>query len=425
LAKAFVVAAPTSGSGKTLVTLGLLRAFRNAGMRVRSAKVGPDYIDPGFHAAATGAACFNLDPWAMGTAACRALLGRLAADADVVLIEGVMGLFDGPQGAEGSTADLAAALGLPVVLVVECSHQAQSVAALVHGFATFRTDIEIAGLVLNRVKSDRHEALLREALSGRHNILAVMRQSDSVHLPSRHLGLIQAQENHELETLIESAASGVARETSLDKLFQCGADFSNHAGPVNLPPPAQRIAVARDVAFSFAYPHILEGWRQAGAEIKFFSPLNDEVPGPAEFLYLPGGYPELHAGRLAGNLKFLAGVRHFTGTVYGECGGYMVLGRGLVDATGTRHAMAGLLPVETSFATRKLRLGYRRLKALAGPFPAQLRGHEFHYSTALEDDGAEPLFHAWSAAGEALAPMGQRIGQVMGSFAHIIAPEVS
>ncbi|NMD06587.1 MAG: cobyrinate a,c-diamide synthase [Phyllobacteriaceae bacterium] len=420
--KSFIIAAPTSGSGKTLITLGLLRALRNSGKIVRSAKVGPDYIDPGFHAAASGAPCFNLDLWAMGENACRALLSQQAQNADLVIVEGVMGLFDGPQGADGSTADLAAKLGLPVVLVVDCAHQAQSIAALVHGFTTFRKDVHIAGLILNRVRSDRHEALLTEALRAAPPVLAVMRQSDSVHMPSRHLGLVQAQENQQLETLIESAASGVTRETILDNLFRIGAEITNHASAVVLPPPAQRITVARDQAFGFAYPHLMQGWKSQGAEISTFSPLNDEAPdATAEFLFLPGGYPELHAGRIADNTRFLDGMRTFPGTIYGECGGYMVLGQGLTDADGNRHSMAGLVPLETSFAKRRLHLGYRQLENLAGPFPKNMRGHEFHYSTVELSGAAEPLFKATTAAGEDLGSIGQRIGRVMGSYAHIIA----
>mgnify|MGYP001765342557 CR=1 FL=1 len=420
--KGFVVAAPSSGSGKTLVTLGLLRAFRKAGLTVRSAKAGPDYIDPGFHAAASGAPCLNLDLWAMGERACRALLAQQARGADIVIVEGVMGLFDGPQGARGSTADLAAALDVPVLLLIDCAHQAQSIAALVHGFTRFRRDIHVAGLFLNRVKSDRHLRLLTDALADAPPILGALRQSDSVHMPSRHLGLVQAQENQQLEALIESAAAGVTRETILDNLFQIGAEISNHAAASVLPPLGQRIAIAHDQAFGFAYAHLLRGWQMAGAEVIPFSPLNDEAPAPhADALFLPGGYPELHAGRLAANARFLAGLRGFTGTVYGECGGYMVLGDGLTDADGTRHAMAGLLPLETSFARRKLHLGYRQLENLDGPFPARLRGHEFHYSTAEMKPGTEPLFHARNAAGEDLGPMGQRLGKVMGSYAHIIA----
>jgi cobyrinic acid a,c-diamide synthase len=422
LAKAFVVAAASSGSGKTTVTLGLIRALRRAGHRVRGAKVGPDYIDPGFHQAASGVPCVNLDLWAMGKDVCAALLAGLARDADIVVVEGVMGLFDGPQGAPGSTADLAAALGLPVILVVDCAHQSQSVAALVHGFASYRKDVGIAGLILNRVKSDRHLALLSQVLKGQPPILGVLRQSDSIHMSSRHLGLVQAQENQQLEAMIESCASGVARETFLDKLIEIGTPVTNQSTARTLPPPAQHIAIARDEAFSFIYAHLLNGWRSAGGALSFFSPLSDESPdATADFLFLPGGYPELHAGKIAANARLLNGLRNFTGSVYGECGGYMVLGEALTDAEGVSHAMAGLLPVETSFAVRKLHLGYRQLASSAAPFPARLRGHEFHYSTAKLTGPADPLFEAADAMGNQLPPMGQRRGQVMGSYAHVIA----
>ncbi len=272
-----------------------------------------------------------------------------------------MGLFDGPQGASGSTADLAAMLGLPVVLVVDARHQSQSVAALVHGFATYRQDIDIAGVILNRVASDRHEAMLREALGGR--VIGALRQNDSLALPSRHLGLVQAQENQQLEHFISGAASAVSRETNLDKLLTICAEVPDspairHA----LPPLAQTIAIARDDAFSFLYSHLLESWRAQGATLSFFSPLANEAPDPAaDAVFLPGGYPELHAGKLSENKVFLNGLRAHKGLIYGECGGYMVLGEGLIDAQGKRHAMAGLLPLTTSFASRKLHLGYRQL----------------------------------------------------------------
>jgi cobyrinic acid a,c-diamide synthase len=421
LAKTLVVAAPHSGSGKTLVTLGLLRALRNAGRQVASAKVGPDYIDPQFHAAASGQPCINLDPWAMGSSACASLLDSTA---DITIVEGVMGLFDGPDGARGSTADLAADLKLPVLLVLDCAHQAQSVAALVHGFSNYRKDVNIAGLFLNRVKSDRHADVLQWALhpSGI-PIIGQLRQNDSFHMRSRHLGLVQALENQGLEEFLETAAEGVARETKLDNLFQIATQFTNQAVyPANLLPPlAQTIAIARDEAFSFIYPHLLQSWRNAGAEFSFFSPLNDETAGAAEAIFLPGGYPELHAGKLAANARFLKGLRDHKGLIYGECGGYMTLGEGLTDAKGQRHAMAGLLPLETSFATRKLHLGYRQLATLGGPFPKQLRGHEFHYASIVKEAAAPRLFEAQSANGTHLPAMGLRVGSVMGSFAHIIS----
>jgi cobyrinic acid a,c-diamide synthase len=425
LAKAIVVAAPHSGSGKTLVTLGLLRALRNQGHRVASCKVGPDYIDPQFHAAATGCPCLNLDLWAMGAAHCAWLLERQAENADFVIVEGVMGLFDGPDGAPGSTADLAAALGLPVLLLVDVAHQAQSIAALVQGFAAFRKDVTIAGLFLNRVRSDRHALILAEALAQTGlPIMGQLRQVDSLALPSRHLGLVQAIENQALEKTLESAASGVARETNLDKLLKHAAPASNRvqSNSFSLPPLAQTITIARDEAFSFAYPHLLAGWRARGAELSFFSPLADETPDEtAAAVFLPGGYPELHAGKLASNRRFMTGLKDFAGLIYGECGGYMVLGEALQDAAGETHRMAGLLPLQTSFKSRKLHLGYRQLLPLASPWNIPLRGHEFHYATIVNEGEGDRVFDAATASGTRLPSMGLCRGNVMGSFAHVIS----
>jgi cobyrinic acid a,c-diamide synthase len=421
LAKAFVVAAPASGSGKTMITLGLLRALKHRGVNVASAKVGPDYIDPRFHEAASGQPCFNLDPWAMSPDMSSGLLATLGAD--LVIVEGVMGLFDGPEGAKGSTADLARDLGLPIILVLDASRQAQSIAALAQGFINFREGLDFAGLILNRVASDRHAALLTAALAPLEvPILGVVRRCDSLIWPSRHLGLVQAQENQALESFIESVFLRVARETNLDKLLTIGADLrfvaANH--PL-LPPLGQHTAVARDTAFSFAYPHILEGWKKSGAELSFFSPLNNEPPDPeADAVFLPGGYPELHAGRLAQNQDFLNGLRGSKALIYGECGGYMVLGDAIIDAEGRTHAMAGLLPLTTSFATRKLHLGYRQLTPLAGPWAMPLRGHEFHYSTIEHEGKSERLFAAADASGKPLGEIGLRRDHVMGSYAHVI-----
>lgn len=421
MARAIVVAAPSSGSGKTVVTLGLLRALRDRGLRVASAKVGPDYIDGRFHEAASGRPCFNLDPWAMGHGLTASLLADLAHDADVVVIEGVMGLFDGPHGARGSTADLAMDLGLPVILTVDARHQGQSVAALVHGFARYKLGLKLAGVILNRVASDRHDAMLREAVGKR--VIGSLRHDDSLVLPSRHLGLVQAEENQQLERFIAGAASAVARETVLDKILEIATQVPDESViRDSLPPLGQSIAIARDRAFAFAYPHLLHHWQRAGASLSFFSPLADEAPIPgADAVFLPGGYPELHAGKLASNGTFLGGLRKATGLVYGECGGYMVLGDALIDAGGQSHAMAGLLPLTTSFASRKLRLGYRQLTPLPGaPWGGPLCGHEFHYSTIASEGVADRLFEASDAAGHPLPPMGLRRGQVIGSYAHII-----
>ena len=346
LAKAIVIAAPSSGSGKTLITLGLLRAFRNRGLRVASAKVGPDYIDPRFHEAATGRPCFNLDPWAMD----EAQIARPASESWPVTptsssSRASWASSTDRDGAAGSTADLASSLGLPVILAVDARHQAQSIAALVHGFSTFRPDVAVAGVLLNRVASDRHAAILRGALG--HKVLGTLRHDDSLVLPSRHLGLVQAEENQDLETFIETAALAVARETVLDRILEIAGQLVDESVIREaLPPLGQRIAIARDEAFAFAYPHLLHQWHRSGASLSFFSPLANEPAEPdADAIFLPGGYPELHAARLSANAAFLAGLRTSRGLIYGECGGYMVLGEALIDARGTSHAMAGLLPV--------------------------------------------------------------------------------
>jgi cobyrinic acid a,c-diamide synthase len=423
LAKAIIIAAPSSGSGKTLITLGLIRALKNQGLKVASAKIGPDYIDGRFHEAASGTPCINLDYWAMGFAQCAARLEKVGKDHDLVIIEGVMGLFDGPHGAEGSTADLAEKLGIPVVLIVDAARQAQSIAAIVHGFTSFRPSLNIAGIILNRVASDRHMNMLIGALAKTPTkILGIMRHNDSHVLQSRHLGLVQAMENQQLDSFIETVAAGVARETILDTFIESTVEFTNQfeTDEFGLPPLAQKIAIAQDTAFAFTYPHLLNDWRKGGAELSFFSPLNNEAPN-GDAVFLSGGYPELYAGQLAANTKFLDGLRQHQGLIYGECGGYMVLGDGLIDKDGTKHAMAGLLPLTTSFAVRKLHLGYRQLMPLTGPFKSPLRGHEFHYSTIEAQGGGEPLFHAQDAAGNDIGKIGQRVGNVMGSYAHIIS----
>lgn len=417
--RGLILAAPGSGSGKTTVTLGLLRALRDRGVAVRGAKSGPDYIDPAFHAAACGVDCLNLDAWAMG----RDQIATYAAGPGLLLIEGAMGLFDGaPPDGRGAVADLARMLGLPVVLVVDASHMAQSVAPLVAGFAGHDPGVRIAGVILNKVGSPRHAGMLRAALAplGLPVLGAVPRQAGLTH-PSRHLGLVQAQERADLDGFLDAVAAVIADAVDLDALAALAAPLPT-AEWTPPPPPAQRIAVARDAAFGFAYPHLLRDWHAAGAEISVFSPLADQAVPPADLVFLPGGYPELHAGRIAAADTFMHSLRDAAQyiDVYGECGGYMVLGDGLVDADGTRHQMAGLLRLETSYARRKLHLGYRHLCTDGGPFPGAHKGHEFHYATTTRAEGA-PLFAATDATGAALPPMGLRAGRVAGSFAHIVS----
>ncbi|MFZ2103009.1 MAG: cobyrinate a,c-diamide synthase, partial [Oricola sp.] len=329
----------------------------------------------------------------------------------------------------GSPADLAALLGLPVVFVVDCSHMAHSIAALVEGFNNHRADVLIAGVILNRVGSPRHEQMLRDALdSGGVPVIGAVRQDALLALPSRHLGLVQAGEHENLERFIDNAAFAVTVGVDLERIAGLAAvrgDEAVTAAVPRLPPLGQRIAVARDEAFAFSYPHILGGWRRHGAEISFFSPLADEAPAAdSDAVYLPGGYPELHAGRISGAARFIDGLRAASGAgkpVYGECGGYMVLGDGLVDADGKRHEMAGLLPVVTSFEKRQRHLGYRRLAPLAGsPWQLRLTAHEFHYSTLVSEGEGERLFAATDARGENLGAAGLRRGSVAGSYMHVI-----
>ncbi|WP_305987607.1 cobyrinate a,c-diamide synthase [Roseibium sp. MMSF_3544] len=428
-AKGLLIAAPSSGAGKTTLTLALLRAFRNAGRSVVSAKSGPDYIDPKFHEAASGAPCINLDAWAMSADTVRSLAVSQSFDQELLIVEGAMGLFDGAANGQGSVADLAKTLNLPVVLVVDCAKQAQSVAALVHGFMSYRSDVNVAGIILNRVGSARHEKMLRAALEPVSvTVLGSLPRSDDLVLPDRHLGLVQAAEHEDLEVFLQAAADRCAQAIDLEALKERATGVSSAERPSsNLPPPlGQHIAVARDIAFAFSYPHLLNHWREQGAELSFFSPLADEAPHrDCDAIYLPGGYPELHAEKLSHAQNFNDGIQQAaaSGTlIYGECGGYMTLGRGLIDAQGNRHEMLGLLPLETTFQTRKRHLGYRKIRPLGGlPWIGSLSAHEFHYASIVTEGGADRLFAAEDAEDTRLAEMGLREGTVMGSFAHVIS----
>jgi cobyrinic acid a,c-diamide synthase len=432
----FVISAPASGTGKTTLTLALARAFSRRGLRVQCFKCGPDYIDPAFHAAASGRMSFNLDSWAMDQATLQALAAR-AAGCDLTIAEGAMGLFDGVARAgasgTGASADIAALTGWPVVLVIDPSGQAQTAAAIAKGLSAFRPGVRVAGVILNRISSPRHEALVRSGMdeAGIPVFGALPRQSH-INLPERHLGLVQAQEQDHLDEMIEAAARLVAERIDLDRMLAVASVMllpPLTASRVRLKPPGQRIALAQDAAFSFIYPHLLVSWREAGAEILPFSPLADEAPSEsADVCWLPGGYPELNAGRLAAARNFMSGLRSFAQTrpVHGECGGYMVMGSGLVDADGMRHEMTGLLGLETSYAARKLHLGYRSAELFV-PIPgccadARLRGHEFHYASIVSQPD-DPLAAVCDANGVPVAETGSRRGHSTGSFFHMITDD--
>jgi cobyrinic acid a,c-diamide synthase len=417
------------------VTLGLLAALRGRGVAVRAAKVGPDYIDPAFHEAATGRASINLDGWAMPGG----MLTALAAgddDGSLLVVEAAMGLFDGagragPGGTDGSAAALARTLGLPVLLVLDVSGQAQSAGAVALGFASMDPLVRIGGVVLNQVASPRHRARAESGVvAAGLAVMGALGRSGEIGLSSRHLGLVGAGEHEGLAALLETLGGLVGAGVDLDAVCAMADPVRAGSGALGtIAPPGQRIALARDAAFAFCYPHMMAGWRAAGAEIVPFSPLANEGPHDAcDAVWLPGGYPELHAGRLAGADGFLGGLRAAAvrgAVVHGECGGLMVLGQGLVDADGARHAMAGLLDGETSFAARRMQLGYRSARLLAGcalgPVGAVIAGHEFHYATVSEAGRDVPMAMLHDAEGEAIGPAGAVRGLVSGSFFHAIA----
>jgi cobyrinic acid a,c-diamide synthase len=410
-ARGLIIAAPHSGAGKTTVTLAILAALTRRGLTVRAAKAGPDYIDPAFHAAAIGAPSVNLDSWAMPDPLLDTLAAESTDGADILVIEGVMGLFDGAPGTtgrRGATAELAAHFRLPVVLVLDVSRQAQSA-------------------------SERHRALVADAIEalGIPVLGAVPREAELT-LPERHLGLVQAGEHADLAALISRLAAMAQSHIDLNAILISGTALPTVIARTNasaaLPPPGQRVALASDRAFSFVYPHLMSAWRSAGAEIIPFSPLaNEPPPERADSCWLPGGYPELHVDKLAAAERFLSGLRHFAQTrpVHGECGGYMALGQSLEDASGHMHAMAGLLGHATSFAKRKLHLGYRSARLLGdgvlGAKGASVRGHEFHYATLTAAGSDETLAEMHDGEGKPLGKAGGRRGNVSGTFFHAIA----
>ena len=425
-----LISAPSSGTGKTTVMLGLLRVFANMGLSVQPFKSGPDYIDPAFHQAAARKASFNLDSWGMDDA----LMQTIAAEgdgADIAIAEGSMGLYDGvaTRGASGygSSAETARRFGWPVILVLDVSGQAQSAAATALGFMKYMPDLPFGGVILNRVASARHERLARLGMTEAGlNVFGALPRRGDLTLPERHLGLIQAIEHPDLEEAISNYANFLTDHVDL-MAIRSAARGGTIPQNTHLPrPPAQRIALARDAAFSFAYPHLLKGWRSAGAEILPFSPLNDDQVPNADLVWLPGGYPELHAGTLAGAKRFHTSLRKHAETrpVHGECGGYMALGNTIIDKEGVAHKMAGLLGLITSYEKRKFHLGYRQATlqkpALGYSQGTHLRGHEFHYSTILEEPDT-PLAQVTDADGNPVSETGSLRGHVSGTFFHMIA----
>ena len=436
LARGLAITATASGAGKTLITLGLLGALKARGVAVGAAKTGPDYIDPAFHALALGGGevSVNLDAFAMGEALIRQLAHH--QNSDMLIIEGAMGVADGGK---ASTATLANILAVPMVLIIDARGVAETAALVAAGLDKMLkgrfANTGIAGVIVNHCRSPRHLDMIRDAMEAVNiPLLGGLPSAEALAIPSRHLGLVQAAELLEhgnLADIIAEAAAQMETHIDLDRLLALATPLAPPpAPPTNnvitaLPPPAQRIAVAQDAAFAFAYPHVLDGWRRGGAEILPFSPLNDEAPdATADMVYLPGGYPELHLDRLAANQNWqesLRGLAKKSVFIYGECGGYMVLGQAIIGQDGAHVPMLGLLDVVTSFAETKLHLGYRQLECLADvPLPRHAFAHEFHYTTCTEHKGAN-LFTAGDKNGTDLGAIGSVRGSVCGSYAHLIA----
>ena len=425
-----VLGGVSSGCGKTLVALGLMRACRNRGIDIAAAKAGPDYIDPGFHAAAVGFPSINLDPFAMDAGYLAALALQHGDTDSTLLIEGVMGVHDG---GEASTARLAAHLDLPLILVMDIRGQSETTASVAGGIHSSLESIgvELAGVILNRSRSERHTGLVRGALENEGiRVFGTVPENDAITVPSRHLGLVQADDIIGLEGVLEGAARLCEESVDIPTLLATAKPIKSVAENLAkqngvIPPPARRIAIAEDAAFGFGYEHLKRQWRSMGAELIPFSPLADEAPAKdAGFVYLPGGYPELHLETLAGAERFVEELKAMADAsvpIYGECGGYMILGQSITGENGKCYPMAGLLGVETGFQKPKRHLGYRRLKRVgSAPLPEWILGHEFHYTAALTEAG-EPLFKASDRDGNDLGTTGLCQGSVSGSYMHIIA----
>ncbi len=433
-----VVAGVGSGVGKTTVTVGLCRALRARGLEVRAFKCGPDYLDPTYHERATGAVSHNLDGWLMGKEAALATFARAAVGADVAVIEGVMGLFDGasPTSEEGSTAEMAKWLSAPVVLVVDASGMARSLAALVAGFRAFDPDLRIEGVIANRIGSTGHLDLLRKALRSPPSpppILGGLPKSEGHSFPDRHLGLRTADRDAVPEALFDAWGATVAQSCDLDALLALarsagaldGVDALAAAQQARASAPDRcRIGLAHDEAFHFYYEDNLRRLTELGAEIVRFSPVHDPCLPAVDGLYIGGGYPEASAVALAGNGGMLADIREFARrgrAIYAECGGLMYLAEAIRTTTGERHAMVGLIPGEATMSDKLEALGYVEVETQErtplGPAGLRFRGHQFRYSH-LADAGTSLAYSVRRRRGGEAFREGYRAGNVLASYVH-------
>lgn len=436
--KRVVIAGTQSGVGKTSITIALAYALRRRGLNVQTYKVGPDFLDPSYLAVASGKPCYNLDGWMMGRSYVERLFSRTSQTADVCIVEGVMGMFDGADatGSEGSTAEIAHWLNAPVILIADAHGLARSFAAIVKGYSDFDPAVKVAGAIANRCGSAGHAALLDEAL--RSSSLPPLIGGIPLHalpeLKSRHLGLVTADTERLPTAILSELADGLEKNVSLDMILELAAK----APPLQALTPEEdvqkrnlSIGIAYDAAFHFYYQDLFDEFERRGCTLKFFSPLADRIlPDGIDALYIGGGYPEELATALAANKEMFADVTRFAGSgrpVYAECGGLMYLCRTLEDRSGKRHSMAGLIPAETRMLDRIKRLGYveavMEQDSLWGRKGAAVRGHEFHYSELTgkpaESGEWQPAYsQKWRSTGNITREGFQR-GTVLASYTHL------
>ncbi|MBI3768385.1 MAG: cobyrinate a,c-diamide synthase [Deltaproteobacteria bacterium] len=426
-----VIAGTASGVGKTTVVVGLTRALQARGLSVAVFKCGPDYLDPTYHARAAGRPCQNLDGWMMGRDAVLATFARAARDADIALIEGVMGLFDGasPTGESGSAAEIAKWLGAPVLLVVDASGMARSIAAVAGGFAAFDDDLQVAGVICNRVGSRGHLELLRKALA-KPPIVGGLPDESALRFPERHLGLVHADERSVPETVLAEWGVRVAEWMDLDTILaiaRCTAPLSAESLQEASPAATRcRIGLAFDEAFHFYYEDNLRRLEQLGAELVRFSPVHDASLPQVDGLYLGGGYPEAHAEALSRNRSMHEAVRSFAaagGPIYAECGGLMYLTAAIRTLDDRLHPMVGLIPGQVVMRDRLQALGYveveTQMPSLLGPAGLRFRGHEFRYSELHPSSGdLDCLYSVRRRRSDRPFREGYRLGSVLASYVH-------
>lgn len=430
----FIIAGTNSGCGKTSVSLGLMALLKRRGLTVAPFKVGPDYIDPGHHRRVTGRYSRNLDGWMLTRDYNKALFDRASRDADIAVVEGVMGLYDGYDGKSemGSTAQMAKWLDLPVILVVNAQSMARSGAALVSGFERFDPDLRFAGVIFNKLGSTRHLAYLKEALEGHVTMpcLGGIFRNQGVEIPERHLGLVTDDEQGLSEKHMSALADMIEEGIDVDRLlgsFDSGHDAKSRGGVTQRPAPRVRIGIARDRAFCFYYPDNLDILEENGAELVFFSPMSDaRLPENLDGLYLGGGYPELFAKELSDNLGLRSDIKAKSDAgmpIYGECGGFMYLCSEIKDFEQQRFPMAGCFPFSAMMLEKLRSLGYREVTVnedtLLGPKGRVIRGHEFHYSRIDDDHGAKTVYRVSPRTQDTFTEEGYRVNRTLGSYIHL------